>query len=141
MLLKTIAEYGPPVVSLLLPFSLLVWPWSPRPQGSILLRILAICLLGWILYAGIAWCRGQAWQIEFAQSGEVPDWDPAFGMAVYLAGGAVLTLIGAIPSMLIRGIIDAISSRRRKTNAQQGVAPQPAARSESDFSGSLPPST
>ena len=27
------------------------------------------------------------------------------------------------------------------TQAEQGVAPQPAARSESDFSGSLPPST
>ena len=31
--------------------------------------------------------------------------------------------------------------RKKRRKAQQGVAPQPAARSESDFSGTLPPST
>lgn len=121
MLAKIIAEYGPPVVSLLLPFMCLVWPWAPRPKESILLRIFLICLVGWVLYAGIAWCRGQAWQFENAQSGEVPDWDPAFGMAVYLVGGGVMTLVGALPSMLIRGVIDAVSTRRRNQRAQQAA--------------------
>lgn len=42
--------------------------------------------------------------------------------------------------------ISAIEGKRgraalKKFNAEQGVAPQPAARSESDFPGSLPPST
>ncbi len=36
--------------------------------------------------------------------------------------------------------ITALANRRRN-NGEQGVAPQPAPRSESDFSGSLPPST
>lgn len=120
MLAKIISEYGSPVVSLLLPFMCFVWPWAPRPKESILLRILLICLVGWVLYAGIAWCRGQAWQFEHAQRGELPDWDPAFGMAVYLAGGGVMTLVGALPSMLIRGVIDAVSTRRRNKKAQLG---------------------
>lgn len=33
------------------------------------------------------------------------------------------------------------SLKTRKSNREQGVAPQPAARSETDFSGSLPPLT
>ena len=33
------------------------------------------------------------------------------------------------------------SDATAKSQSEQGVAPQPAARSESDFSGSLPPST
>lgn len=40
-----------------------------------------------------------------------------------------------------RGVKANTRVKRQKTQAEQGVAPQPAARSESDFSGSLPTST
>ena len=79
-----------------------------------------------------------------------------FGLLVVLGASVIAALVFMLrdrfpPSNswvpitlgLLWGIMGPVfrSLRAGKSNREQGVAPQPAARSESDFVGSLPPST
>ncbi|MCH7229209.1 hypothetical protein, partial [Haloferula sp. A504] len=68
--------------------------------------------------------------------------------ADWMSDGFIIGLVIVTPTVLAV-IVSAIANRRKarrpaepkQNQAEQGVAPQPAARSESDFSPSLPPST
>ncbi|NJR42200.1 MAG: hypothetical protein HC767_05625 [Akkermansiaceae bacterium] len=53
----------------------------------------------------IGWCRGYVWDSEFERTGIVPEGDPAFMMMADQVFGGVLTLLGAVPSLLILGIL------------------------------------
>ncbi|MEJ6579233.1 MAG: hypothetical protein QNL33_19585 [Akkermansiaceae bacterium] len=59
-----------------------------------------------------------------------------YRMALAGLAGALILAFGTARKTIKNDV-----TKPGKTNGEQGVAPQPAARSESDFSGSLPPST
>lgn len=83
-------------------------------------------------------------------------WQRPFGIAVGLIIGTLAVpfvpalawghpigqgLIEGATMGALYGTVTAIACLLNRPNVEQGVAPQPAARSESDFSTSLPPST
>lgn len=85
-LAETLAEYGPLGVALLVPMLFLVWPWTPRRQEKMLLRLFNICVFGWIVIAVIQWGHMHAWRAEVARQSSVAGRYTPIGMAIHAYG-------------------------------------------------------